>query len=70
MNFAKHKALYPAQSTVIPCQSWLGKGASLGNILTDSFEAIWGAEMAKKLRNMTDEEALFCPFRGSEATNG
>lgn len=56
--------------TVIPCQSWLGKGASLGNILTDSFEAIWGAEMAKKLRNMTDEEALFCPFRGSEATNG
>ena len=56
--------------TVIPCQSWLGKGVSLGNILTDSFEAIWGAEMAKKLRNMTDEEALFCPFRGSEATNG
>ncbi len=54
----------------IPCQSWLGKEASLGNILTDSFETIWNAEMAVRLRNMTDEEALCCPFRGSEATNG
>lgn len=56
--------------TVIPCQSWLGKGAALGNILTDSFESIWNAEMAVKLRNMTDKEALNCPFRGSEAKNG
>lgn len=48
---------------VIPCQSWLGSGSGLGNILTDSWKSIWKAPACKKLREMTDEEALGCPFR-------
>lgn len=49
--------------TVIPCQSWLGSDASLGNILTDRFSDIWEHRKCKELRNMTDSEALSCPFR-------
>lgn len=49
--------------TVIPCQSWLGSEASLGNILTDKFSDIWNHEKCKKLRAMTDSQALCCPFR-------
>ena len=49
--------------TVIPCQSWLGSDASLGNILSDKFSDIWKNEKCKKLRAMTDSEALCCPFR-------
>ena len=49
--------------TVVPCQSWLGADASLGNILTDPFKRIWNHPMCKQLRNMSDEQALSCPFR-------
>ena len=49
--------------TVIPCQSWLKSGSGLGNILTDKWKAIWKAPTCEKLRKMTDEEAIFCPFR-------
>lgn len=49
--------------TVVPCQSWLSKDASLGNILTDPFKRIWKHSMCKQLRNMSDEQALSCPFR-------
>lgn len=49
--------------TVVPCQSWLGTDAGLGNILTDSFKKIWNHPTCKKLRNMTEEQALQCPFR-------
>lgn len=49
--------------TVIPCQSWLGSGASLGNILTESFKKIWNNKKCVELRGMSDEEALCCPFR-------
>lgn len=49
--------------TVIPCQSWLSADGALGNILTDSFTAIWDKTICKRLRNMTDEEARCCPFR-------
>ena len=49
--------------TVVPCQSWLGGDASLGNILTDPFKKIWNHPMCKRLRNMSDEQALSCPFR-------
>ena len=53
--------------TVVPCQSWLGADASLGNILTDPFKKIWKHPKCKALRNMTDAQALACPFRkGSE----
>ncbi len=59
--------------TVIPCQSWLGRDAALGNILTDPFKKIWNHKRAVALRKMTGSEALFCPFRaqaGKEALHG
>lgn len=49
--------------TVVPCQSWLGENASLGNILTDAFKKIWKHPRASKLRRMTEAQALSCPFR-------
>jgi MoaA/NifB/PqqE/SkfB family radical SAM enzyme len=52
--------------TVVPCQSWLTEGAGLGNILKDPFKKIWAHPIAKKLRRMTDKEALACPFRAEK----
>ncbi len=52
--------------TVVPCQSWLGSGAGLGNMLTDPFKKIWKHPTAAKLRGMTEEQALFCPFRAKK----
>ena len=49
--------------TVVPCQSWLGAGADLGNILTDRFKDIWNHPKCRTLRAMTEEAALACPFR-------
>ena len=52
--------------TVVPCQSWLSADASLGNILTDPFKRIWNHPMCKQLRNMSEEQALNCPFRAQK----
>ena len=52
--------------TVVPCQSWLGAEAGLGNILTDPFCKIWKHPMAVKLRRLTEEQALSCPFRAQK----
>lgn len=52
--------------TVVPCQSWLGADAGLGNILTVPFKKIWNHPMAVKLRRMTQEQALSCPFRAKK----
>jgi MoaA/NifB/PqqE/SkfB family radical SAM enzyme len=49
--------------TVVPCQSWLGADSGLGNILTDPFKKIWNHPMCKQLRNMSEAQALNCPFR-------
>ena len=49
--------------SVVPCQSWLSGDAALGNILTDRFETVWNHPLCKKLRSMSDAEALSCPFR-------
>ena len=49
--------------TVVPCQSWLGSGSALGNILTEPFHKIWKHPKCKSLRSMTQEQALVCPFR-------
>ena len=49
--------------SVVPCQSWLGADASLGNILTDPFKKIWNHPMCKNLRDLSEEQALSCPFR-------
>ena len=50
---------------VVPCQSWLSGNADLGNILSVPFARIWDHPMCKKLRKMSDSEALRCPFRAS-----
>ena len=52
--------------TAVPCQSWLGEDGGLGNILGTDFAAIWNAELCKKLRAMSDSEALCCPFRSGK----
>ena len=52
--------------TVVPCQSWLGSDAGLGNILTAPFKRIWNHPMCKGLRNMSEEQALSCPFRSQK----
>ena len=52
--------------TVVPCQSWLGGNASLGNILTDPFKKIWNHTMCNSLRNMSEKQAMACPFRGGK----
>ena len=51
---------------VIPCQSWLRKGAGLGNILRDDWKKIWRSPVCEKLRSMSETEALSCPFRKGE----
>ena len=52
--------------TVVPCQSWLGSDSGLGNILTQPFHKIWNHPRCKALRNMTEDQALRCPFRDRE----
>lgn len=52
--------------TVVPCQSWLGTDASLGNILSAPFKRIWNHPLCKSLRNMSEEQALACPFRAQK----
>lgn len=48
---------------VVPCQSWLSSDSGLGNMLTEKFSRIWNNEKCIALRNMSEEEALSCPFR-------
>lgn len=57
---------------VVPCQSWLGNNASLGNILSVPFSKIWNHPNCKTLRNMSEEKAHSCPFRAQKggAYNG
>jgi len=52
--------------SVVPCQSWLGSDATLGNILTDPFKKIWKHPKATKLRQMPPDQALACPFRAQK----
>ncbi len=55
--------------TVVPCQSWLGKDAGLGNLLRDSFQTVWEHPRCASLRYMNETQALSCPFR-KEFANG
>jgi radical SAM protein with 4Fe4S-binding SPASM domain len=56
--------------TVVPCQSWLDEDASLGSLLTLTFDEIWNNPDAIELRFMSEDEALSCPFRtGKEKKN-
>ncbi|MBQ7320141.1 MAG: radical SAM protein [Clostridia bacterium] len=56
--------------TVVPCQSWLGTDAGLGNILNDEFERIWSHPRCLELRGMSEEQALHCPFRAQNRKGG
>lgn len=56
--------------TVVPCQSWLSSDAGLGHILTDRWKRIWKHLRAVTLRNMSEDEALQCPFRTQNGKGG
>ena len=51
---------------VLPCQSWLREGSSLGNILHDPWHKIWNAPPAavcgKKVRKWNTSASLAQPF--------
>lgn len=49
---------------VMPCQSWLGKDASLGNILNTKWSKIWNNPKCKKIRASSSKTSYVCPLRG------
>ena len=48
---------------VVPCQSWLGENAGLGNMLTDKWENIWNNPKCKKQREYSAKSLQKCPLR-------
>lgn len=52
---------------VVPCQSWLGKDASLGNILDTKWKKIWNNPECVKIRKESSKTNLVCPLRGGIA---
>lgn len=48
---------------VIPCQSWLGSDAGLGNILNNKWEDIWNNPKCKKHRAYSSKNLRQCPLR-------
>ena len=51
---------------VMPCQSWLGEGASLGNILEVKWDKIWNSVQCKKIRRNSSKSSFTCPLRGGK----
>lgn len=51
---------------VMPCQSWLGKDSSLGNILEDKWDKIWNNPKCKKIRKNSSKSSFTCPLRGGK----
>lgn len=51
---------------VVPCQSWLGTGASLGNILTTKWSKIWNSNECKNIRKNSSKTSFTCPLRGGK----
>lgn len=51
---------------VMPCQSWLGEGDSLGNILENKWEKIWNNPNCKKIRKQSARTSFTCPLRGGK----
>ena len=51
---------------VMPCQSWLGKKSSLGNILKVKWKKIWNNSKCKKIRNNSSKSSFTCPLRGGK----
>ena len=52
---------------VVPCQSWLGKDASLGNILTTKWETIWNNPKCKHIRNESAKNLGICPLKNKNS---
>ena len=48
---------------VVPCQSWLGADAGLGNMLTDKWQDIWNNPKCKKQREYSAKSLQKCPLR-------
>lgn len=48
---------------VVPCQSWLEKGAGLGNMLDTKWEKIWNNPSCKKRRKYSSGDFGKCPLR-------
>lgn len=48
---------------VVPCQSWLGKEAGLGNMLTNKWEDIWDSDKCKKRRIYSARTLGKCPLK-------
>ena len=44
---------------VVPCQSWLG-GVTLGNILTDDWQAIWDSKSCRAIRDESAKMEHIC----------
>lgn len=48
---------------VVPCQSWLGKNAGLGNMLTNNWNKIWNNPKCKKIRKNSSTTTGKCPLK-------
>lgn len=48
---------------VVPCQSWLGKDAGLGNILQTEWKHIWNNPKCKKQRKYSAKTLGSCPLK-------
>ena len=48
---------------VVPCQSWLGAEAGLGNILTNKWKEIWDNPKCKKQRAYSAKSLGKCPLK-------
>lgn len=48
---------------VVPCQSWLGKDAGLGNILQTEWKNIWNNPKCKKIRKFSAKTFGVCPLK-------
>ena len=48
---------------VVPCQSWLGEDAGLGNILTTKWKDIWNSPKCRKQRIYCAKTFGKCPLR-------
>ena len=55
--------------SVIPCQSWLSS-ASLGNILTDDWSAIWNSQRCAAIRVESAKMAHICQLRTGNREEG
>lgn len=56
--------------SVVPCQSWLSKDASLGNLLHTPWKSIWNHKTCARIRSMSEETSLLCPLRTGYTQEG